>query len=121
VPTVLADVDRRGAADLLRLLRRYRLRQKVDIEDASQQYRVWAQYGGTADALHAAAAAPPPGWAPDPRLPHLGLRAVLPAAAASADGGGGAALASWQDHRRWRLLHGVAEGDDEIPTGEAGC
>lgn len=116
-PTVLADVDAAGKEDLLRLLKRYRLRQKVDIQDVSPQYRVWAQYGGDAAALAAAAAAPPPGWAADPRLPQLGLRAVLPAGQGPAVGGGGGE--GWRAYRRWRILQGIAEGDAEMPTGAA--
>ena len=116
------DADSRGTPDLLRLLKRYRLRQKVDIDDVSQQYCVWALYSGEAPALQAALSSLPPGWAPDPRLDQLGLRAVLPAdAEGSGSGGGGGAgslgSVSWRDHRRWRILHGVAEGDSEIPTG----
>ena len=67
VPTLLENADSRAAPDLLRLLKRYRLRQKVDIDDVSQQYRVWALYGGEAPALQAARSSLPPGWDPDPR------------------------------------------------------
>ncbi|KAI3433424.1 hypothetical protein D9Q98_003239 [Chlorella vulgaris] len=120
VPTVLVDADRQGAADLLRLLKRYRLRQRLDIDDASEQYSVWARYGGHTPTLHDTHSTTPPpavpGWAPDPRLQDLGLRALLPA---GVDGGGkGVAAASWRDHRQWRILQGVAEGDTEIPSGE---
>lgn len=113
--TVLVDCDAAGKADLLRLLKRYRLRQRVDIADVSDDYRVWASFGGASDAVATAAAAPPTGWAADPRLPQLGLRAVLPADAVG--GGGGSDSSSWQAYRRWRIVHGVAEGDTEIPTG----
>ncbi|PRW58166.1 transferase mitochondrial [Chlorella sorokiniana] len=111
-PTVLADVDAAGMEDLLRLLKRYRLRQKLDIQDVSQQYRVWARWGGAAGD---SSAAPSPGWLPDPRLPQLGLRAVLPRGEEGEATGGSA---DWEAHRRWRMLHGVAEGDSEIPSGE---
>jgi hypothetical protein len=127
---VLVDTDSHGVEDLLRLLKRYRLRQKLDIQDVSGQYAVWAQYGGSTAAVAAARAAPPPGWAPDPRLPQLGLRAVLPVGEgggggsassggvdSSSSSSGGGSNASWRDHRRWRILQGVAEGDSEIPTG----
>lgn len=110
-PTVLADVDAAGMEDLLRLLKRYRLRQKLDIQDVSQQYRVWARWGGAAGD----SGAPPPGWAPDPRLPQLGLRAVLPR---GGEGEGAGGSCGWEAHRRWRMLHGVAEGDSEIPSSE---
>ncbi|KAL4431114.1 hypothetical protein ABPG75_006370 [Micractinium tetrahymenae] len=113
-PTVLADVDAAGKEDLLRLLRRYRLRQKLDIEDVSATHQVWARFAGTPDALRAP---PPPGWAPDPRLWQLGLRAVLPVGDSSSSSGSGSS-SDWREHRRWRMLFGVAEGDSEIPTGE---
>ena len=100
-----------------------------------------ARFAGTPAALAAQA---PPGWAPDPRLWQLGLRAVLPAEASSSagssggsggepsSGGGsseqvsssssssGVSSSGWQEHRRWRMLFGVAEGDSEIPSGERG-
>lgn len=109
---MLVDCDAAGREDLLRLLRRYRLRQKVDIADVSSDYRVWACFGGGSDGASAPAAAGP-GWAPDPRLPQLGLRAVLPAGEGGGESGGG----DWRAHRRWRIAHGVAEGDTEIPSG----
>lgn len=129
---MLVDTDRQGQEDLLRLLRRYRLRQKIDIEDVSDRYRVWARFAATPAALRAPQ---PPGWAPDPRLWQLGLRAVLPVAGkvagssassttsssspevpssdSSSSGGG----LDWRAHRHWRMLFGVAEGDSEIPSG----
>ncbi len=110
---MLADVDASGKEDLLRLLRRYRLRQKIDIDDVSDTHQVWARFGGTPDALQAQ---PPPGWAPDPRLWQLGLRAVLPAADSSSSSNSGGSD-GWREHRRWRMLFGVAEGDVEMPTG----
>lgn len=113
---MLADVDAAGMEDLLRLLKRYRLRQKLDIQDVSQEYRVWARWGGAAGAAgDGGAAAAPLGWLPDPRLPQLGLRAVLPR---GEEGEGAAGSSGWEAHRRWRMLHGVAEGDSEIPSGE---
>ncbi len=64
-------------------------------------------------------------WQLDPRLPELGLRAVLPKAVGEPPSpSSAAAVDDWRDYRRWRFQQGVAEGDGEIPTGAArdpGC
>lgn len=53
-------------------------------------------------------------WVIDPRLPELGSRAVLPGSPPSADG---AASIYGREYRSWRIEHGVAEGNTEIPAG----
>eukprot|EP00887_Chlorella_sp_A99_P005774 scaffold1.g5774.t1 len=121
----LLDVDAQGKDDLLRLLKRYRLRLKIAIDDLSDSHSVWVRFGGSGEAAGrsggaagggggAASSSGEGGWPTDPRLPALGLRAVVPNEQAPSSSGGG----GWQDFRRWRVLHGVAEGDSEIPTGE---
>lgn len=116
---VHADVHRAGLPDIIRLLKRcvdalhamahhtvvmycrYRLHSKVDIEDVSDVMAVCVAYGGNTVAASK--------WLQDPRLAVLGQRAVVDSTQApdgSADG-----------FRLWRVQHGVAEGDEEIPTG----
>ena len=114
---VYADVDRSGLADVLRLLKRYvgggtcltrihhphgryRLHSKVDIEDASSEMAVCVAYGSARAVAE---------WPRDPRLAALGQRTVIPSVQAPDGGAVG--------FRAWRVLHGVAEGDEEIPTG----
>ncbi|PNH12885.1 putative transferase CAF17, mitochondrial [Tetrabaena socialis] len=61
-----------------------------------------------------------PWWRRDPRLPELGFRALLPAGEApSAANGGAVCGASGEDYRALRYELGVAEGEQEIPVGQA--
>lgn len=48
----------------------------------------------------------------DPRLPELGRRVILPA-----DTRPVASASDESAYRQWRIEHGVAEGDAEIPSG----
>src|SRR5215813_8228196 len=60
-------------ADLVKRLGLYRLRAKVDIKDRTAEYRVFALWGGTAQAPAGAVGTL---LFPDPRLPALGLRGL---------------------------------------------
>ena len=53
-------------------------------------------------------------WVADPRLPDLGARAILPGSAPSAEG---AHVIYGRQYRSWRIEHGIAEGNTEIPAG----
>lgn len=117
-PTLFVDTDASGANDLLRLLKRYRLRQKIDIDDVSADYQIWARFG-TPTEISQSSSVETEMWVLDPRLAALGHRAVLPTSAAAPASTGAAAEAPWQAYRDWRLAHGVGEGDSEIPSGEA--
>ena len=74
---VLVDVDASVLPALTQHLKRYKLRSKVALRDASDELEVLAMCGGDAAALDSGA------W-PDPRLPLLGRRALRRAAAAAA-------------------------------------
>eukprot|EP00798_Chlamydomonas_sp_ICE-L_P006453 gene6453-3085_t len=55
----------------------YKLRRSITVTDVSSQYKVWTMFGGsTADM--ASKLTPKGAWLADPRLPELGLRAILP-------------------------------------------
>lgn len=68
-------------------------------------------------------------WRQDPRLPDLGLRGLfdvqqLPPPPAEAGGtssrkqrAAGMSVVGEDAHRRWRYQLGIAEGDQEIPSG----
>ena len=114
-PAVLLDSDAAGADDLVRLLRRYRLRQKVDIDDVSAEYHSWVAFPGPSGTSTSTSTGAAAGWPQDPRLAALGQRTVLPAGSAAEPG----QPAPWQAYRLWRIANGVAECDSEIPTGEA--
>lgn len=113
-PTVLVDVSANTLPDIVRLLKRYRLRQRIEIDDVSQNWTVWARFG--ADNL-----AQTNSWPRDPRLPDLGARGIFPVSdeQRSLIANSNLPLVHWDAYRRWRIAHGVAEGDEEIPSGEA--
>ncbi|KAG2433297.1 hypothetical protein HXX76_008364 [Chlamydomonas incerta] len=115
---LLLEVDAGGAAAAVQLLNKYKLRRPVSFRDVSSQYRVMAAWGGAAGGGGGGGGgAPPPGswWRPDPRLPQLGYRALVPAADAAAV----SASAGEEAYRAWRYSLGVAEGEAEIPVGQA--
>lgn len=70
---LLLDCAREQAPMLVTLLSRYRLRAKVALRDASEDFSVSAGWGG--------AAMPAGIAAPDPRLPEAGWRTLSPVAA----------------------------------------
>ena len=65
---LLLDAPRGAVPDLLTRLKRFRLRSAVELEDVSEQFQVYAAWGGL----------PPPVrvTAPDPRLPEAGFRCL---------------------------------------------
>ncbi|KAG2449413.1 hypothetical protein HYH02_005562 [Chlamydomonas schloesseri] len=111
---LLLEVDASGAAAAVQLLNKYKLRRPVSFRDVSSEYRVMAAWGAAAGA---GGGVPPAGpwWRPDPRLPQLGYRALVPAA----DAAEVAATAGEEAYRAWRYSLGVAEGESEIPAGQA--
>lgn len=127
--TVLLDTDSYGKNDLLRLLKRYRLREKIEIDDVSEEWQVWTRFGGDIDTLAQLhnENLKLPSWPADPRLPSLGFRTLLPTSSStnSTTSRPGEVLHSydntvpWGVYRQYRISLGVAEGDREIPSGEA--
>ena len=120
VPTLLLDIDIQGKEDLLRLLKRYRLRLRIDIDDVSAIHSVCVRFGssgGSSGGSGSGSGNVAGGWPADPRLPALGLRAVLPRDQALSSSSSSAPV-NWQAYQRWRVLQGVAEGCAEIPSGE---
>ena len=121
---VLADVPAWSAGALLRLLRMYRLRRPVEVEDVSADFTAWQLFppaeetaGAPPASSFRSADAGAAAWFPDPRLPALGFRALVPAGdvpPGGAEGGGDCG-----GFRALRYTLGVAEGDREMPSGEA--
>mmetsp|Transcript_22774 Transcript_22774/g.54518 ORF Transcript_22774/g.54518 Transcript_22774/m.54518 type:complete len:331 (-) Transcript_22774:729-1721(-) len=106
--SLFLDVDRESLPRILKALKMYKLRSKVDLLNTSDSHAVWVSLGP----------GPPPGdwgWSPDPRLPGIGHRAVLPAEAVPE----GSAAATPAEYARLRMQLGVPEGDAETPSGEA--
>lgn len=116
--TILADIDSLSLSDALRLLKRYRLRQKIDIDDVSDQYSVWVQYNDDSridDGDDKILFPPTEGWHADPRLAALGRRVILDKSVYSPT----AHQNSKQQYQEWRYRHGVAEGSLEITPNQA--
>ena len=119
---VLIDCEGDRLDDLLRRLAMYRLRARVELEDVSDAHDVIVAPGP--DAPREFGLQPEPGSArlhaggvvfTDPRLPAMGVRAMLPAgagiAALSAEG---FAVATADDYQRLRLRHGLPDGSRDI-------
>lgn len=106
------DVARGLAPDLVKRLGLYKLRRKIEIVDASSTLAVAALWGG--------AAAPAATLvAPDPRLPALGVRAVLQAeGAADALRAVGATLVPEEDYHAHRIALMVPESGRDFAIGD---
>ena len=106
----LLDVARSQVADLMKRLTMYKLRAKVDIKDASADYRVIAVWGPSPQS---------PGETsstvsfPDPRLPGLGLR-VLAKARFATD----ASEATAADYDAHRIALGIPEITKDYPPND---
>jgi tRNA-modifying protein YgfZ len=104
-------------ADLAKRLTLYRLRAKVDIKDRAGEYRVFALWGGAPEAFERAAGIL---LVPDPRLPALGQRALLPRPLASDFVRASLALeVPAQDYHAHRIALGVPEGGKDYTFGDA--
>lgn len=113
---MLLDVEAERLPDLLKRLRLYRLRARVELNDASDRFTVAALIGDGAAALlglpaEAGAARPYEGGAVcvDPRLPALGCRMLLPREIPLPAAVGDAA--AWD---RLRLGLGVPDGSHDL-------
>jgi folate-binding protein YgfZ len=107
------DVPRTVMAALITKLNLYKLRAKVLIEDLSEVLGVLAVWDGNGAAKQGLAY-------PDPRLPALGLRIMLPpnlAAAAAAELGAG--LVGADQYEAHRILLGVPQGGSDFAYGDA--
>ena len=107
-PAFLLDCPKALAADLAKRLSIYKLRAKVAIRDASDDFGIVADWGGAADF--------PPGahvYA-DPRAASLGRRAILLCAAAEEVGG--AALPAYEAAR---IAAGAPLGGVDFAYGDA--
>ncbi|MDX2205787.1 MAG: folate-binding protein [Hyphomicrobiaceae bacterium] len=107
---LLIDVAADRAVDLVKRLTLYRLRAKAAFADRSADMAVLVAWGEAAATLAVPAGAVA---FPDPRLPALGLRILVPAAAA---GMADASAADWHAHR---IGLGVPEGGKDYAFGDA--
>ncbi|XP_035663274.1 putative transferase CAF17 homolog, mitochondrial [Branchiostoma floridae] len=111
-PSLLLECDHTAVPSLIKLLKMYKIRKKVDICSVADEYTVWALLPGTSD---------PPVFVSDtglsvidPRLPDLGNRVVLKS---------GTNLVfdcvegTSEDYHTHRYQLGVGEGVNDLPTG----
>ena len=106
VDSFFIDCDARVAPDLLAHLQKYKLRSKLVLEDVSQDHTVVAHVGP----LPSTPATPlSPAFYADPRLPALGFRAIVPAAACASIPSDDPEL-----YRALLLIHGVPEGPEAL-------
>ena len=107
------DCPRALAPALVEKLTFYRLRAKVEIEDLSAKLGVLAAWDGTGATQCGL-------LYPDPRLPALGMRCILPPAlAAEAAAELGASLADETAYERHRIALGVPRGGADFIYGDA--
>jgi tRNA-modifying protein YgfZ len=107
------DVQRTLCVSLIAKLNMYKLRAKVMIEDLSATLGVLAAWDGSGTTKQGLSF-------PDPRLPALGLRAMLPphlAPAAAAELG--ATLVDAADYEAHRIALGVPQGGLDFSYGDA--
>lgn len=107
------DCPRALAPNLVDKLKFYKLRAKVTVEDMSDVLGVMACWGGDGTSDGALVYA-------DPRLPALGLRAILPPdTAAQVAAEIGAALADTAEYDAYRIALGVPRGGLDFIYGDA--
>jgi hypothetical protein len=107
----LLDVVRDKAADLTKRLNMYKLRASVDIRDMSSVHAVIALWNGTN--------VTPDSFFTDPRLPALGLRAIVPASAATDTiAASGFAEVTAGVYHAHRIALGVPEGGKDYAFGD---
>ena len=111
----LLEVARDKAADLVKRLNLYKLRAKVDIQDASEDYRVLALWGspsGREEITDTVSFA-------DPRLPALGSRILADTRSARGKVAAADAFdAAPEDYHAHRIALGVPEGGKDYVLGD---
>ncbi|XP_064384698.1 putative transferase CAF17 homolog, mitochondrial [Halichondria panicea] len=108
----LLECDSRAAADIMKHLKRYALRAKVEISSADADHKVWALFPGChGDSSHSSDSV-----FPDPRLNEFGTRIVTDSSTELLNSKYGATGATIDEYHAHRLVTGLAEGVEEIPV-----
>jgi tRNA-modifying protein YgfZ len=102
---LLLDCERGQASSLVARLSRFRLRSRVSLRDASEEFSVYAGWDGAAAPASVLAAA-------DPRLAEAGWRALAPAPLPDAD-------ATPEDWDRHRLRLGLPDGSRDMAAEQS--
>ncbi|XP_059143849.1 putative transferase CAF17 homolog, mitochondrial [Physella acuta] len=112
-PTLLVDVDSTAKDEIIKILKRYKLRKKVDISDASDSYKVWATWNHHATSPQEVQQDTPTLTFHDPRVPMLGNRIVTEQDNLFSE----AEKSTERDYRIHRYKWGVPEGVLDLPPG----
>jgi folate-binding protein YgfZ len=125
----LIEISKNAVADFLRLLRTYKLRKQVNIEDVTQIYRIWSIFSSqneffTAkndlrDSLNFKTRQGLIIGQSDPRHASLGIRLITDRQTQLTDL---TDLCNISNdiliYKQWLYRHGIAEGIEDIPPGE---
>ncbi|MHA1559982.1 MAG: CAF17-like 4Fe-4S cluster assembly/insertion protein YgfZ [Alphaproteobacteria bacterium] len=103
----LLDVPRHAASDLVARLALYRLKADVQIVDRTEDLEVQAAWGMKN---------PPRRFVPDPRLPDLGFRQIVPSGSKPDEAGAETDANAYATHR---IALSVPEGDSDYAYGDA--
>ncbi|KAK9474879.1 Aminomethyltransferase folate-binding domain-containing protein [Dipodascopsis tothii] len=116
-PAYLVDCARSRLGELLTHLRRHKLRSKVKFGEVAD-WQVWTCWDAGSTEAGTPLAKPPAllGLA-DNRVPGLGLRVVVPAAAPLSVQAPGLTEVPAASYALRRILHGVPEGEPDITVG----
>ncbi|KAJ2760416.1 ccr4 associated factor [Coemansia sp. BCRC 34490] len=117
-PAFLVEVDQRVKERLLKTLQFYKLRAKITLRDATDEYGVWSVWGPDSAALADTPAAVD-AWLADRRAPGMGLRLVATADQIRALVATRFARVAGERYTLRRVLKGVAEGASDFVAGAA--
>jgi len=119
----LIEISEKAVADFIRLLRVYKLRKQINIEDVTQIYRIWSIFSSTTndlrDCLNFKTRQGLIIGQSDPRHASLGIRLITERQTKLNDL---TDLCHISDdlliYKQWLYQHGIAEGIEDIPPGE---
>ncbi|KAJ1678963.1 ccr4 associated factor, partial [Spiromyces aspiralis] len=110
-PRYLIEVNQRVKDKLMMMLRFYKLRSRVHIRDATEEYgvwNIWGEMGGKEDRVGWKA------WQQDSRAPNMGIRALLEKGSKPRFESSEFVEAASDKYKLRRILEGVAEGPDDF-------
>jgi len=126
----LIEISQTVVNDFLRLLRTYKLRKQVNIEDVTSSYRLWSifstdkQFSSNTndirDGLHLKSRQGLIVGQTDPRHPSLGIRLITDRRIKLSDLTDLCQISTDISHyKQWLYQNGIAEGVEDIPSGES--
>jgi folate-binding protein YgfZ len=125
----LIEISQNAVTDFIRILRMYKLRKQINIEDVTQIYRIWSIFSpqnqfssttnGLRDSLNFKTRQGLIIGQSDPRHTSLGIRLITERQTKINDL---TDLCNLSDdlliYKQWLYRHGIAEGTEDIPPGE---